>query len=315
MPIQPNTHVSTRSSASAGGLLAVLAGLVGPITGLLAVITGLLGTLSGLLAGLLAVPAAVVAVALPAPVAAQATAHRDTGSGAARSEPTRSEVKATRSQTTRSWQIDLWAQAGYQRPSGKFAKNSAFDTPSLDIVETVAEVGPSPVVSGGVDVHWPASDVGVRIGWETTIGAEAVGQIAVCRLVEGTLCREQVAPVDMRGFVSQLRLLRGSPERPLRGVISGGVALRQYTFDVPSCSDRGGTDARIVCDAITDLYRNAGSHVVFRGGVGLQGRASRFVSELTASAGMGRYSGGGGRTNGNWYVDLRLELSAGVRIL
>lgn len=310
MPIQPNTHASTRSSASAGGLLAVLAGLVGPITGLLAGLTGLLGTLSGLLAGLLAVPAAVVAVALPAPVAAQATPDRESGS-----EPTRSEVKATRSQTTRSWQIDLWAQAGYQRPSGKFAKNSAFDTPSLDIVETVAEVGQSPVVGAGVEVRWPASAIGVRIGWETTIGAEAVGQIAVCRLVEGTLCREQVASVDMRGFVSQLRLLRGSLERPLRGVISGGVALRQYTFDVPSCSDRGGTDARIVCDAITDLYRNAGSHVVFRGGVGLQGRASRFVSELTASAGMGRYSGGGGRTNGNWYVDLRLELSAGVRIL
>ena len=253
---------------------------------------------SATIGGLVALLAALVAVTDPTPATARQAVDRlgDNGS-------------------PRSWQISVWAQAGYQRPSGKFAKNSASDTPSLQIVETVAELGPSPVVSGGVEVLWPASGVGVRIGWETTTDAEAVGQIGVCRLVEGTLCREEVAPVDLRGFVSQLRLLRGNPERPLLGVISGGVALRQYTFDIPSCSDPRGTDARIVCEAITDLYQNAGSHIVLRGGVGLQGRTSRFVSELTASAGMGRYSGGGGRTNGNWYVDLRLELSAGLRIL
>lgn len=236
--------------------------------------------------------------AAPTPAAAQQVAG---GQGAAGS--------------ARSWEVGVWVQAGYQRPSGKFAGNSASDVPRLGIVETVAELGASPVISGGLDVHWPSADLGVRVGWETTRGAEAVGQISVCRLVEGTLCRQEIAPVDLRGLLAQLRLLRGNPERPVRGVISGGFSLRQYSFAVPSCSDTPGSDARIVCDAITDIYRDPGSHVVFRGGVGVQGRASRLVSELTASAGMGRYAGGGERTNGNWYLDVRFELSAGVGIL
>lgn len=218
-------------------------------------------------------------------------------------------------ESARSWKVGVWVQAGYQRPSGKFAGNSASDVSRLGIVETVAELAASPVAGGGLEVFWPSSDVGVRIGWETTMGAEAVGQISVCRLVEGTLCRKETAPVDLRGLTAQLRLLRGNPERSLRGVISGGFGVRQYSFAVPSCSDRPGSDARIVCDAITDIYQNAGSHFVVRGGVGVQGRASRLLTELTASAGMGRYNGGGDRTNGNWYLDLRLELSAGVGVL
>lgn len=260
-----------------------------------------------LLAG---VPLAGSLLAAAPPLAASQEASQEAAGGQSQAADGQSAPESTRS-----WEVGVWVQAGYQRPSGKFAGNSASDAPSLGIVETVAELGGSPVASGGLEVLWPASEIGVRIGWETTRGAEAVGQISVCRLVEGRLCRQETAPVDLRGFLAQLRLFRGNPERPIRGVISGGLAVRQYSFSIPTCPDQPGTDTRIVCDAITDIYQNAGSHVVFRGGIGVQGRASRLVSELTASAGMGRYNGGGERTNGNWYLDVRFELSAGVTIL
>ena len=44
----------------------------------------------------------------PTPATARQAADRSGGNG-----------------SSRSWQIGVWVQAGYQRPSGKFAKNSA----------------------------------------------------------------------------------------------------------------------------------------------------------------------------------------------
>lgn len=213
----------------------------------------------------------------------------------------------------RSWDVSVWFQSGYLYPSGKFGKNSASDIERLGIVEAVAEFSPAALAGVGVDVFFPASGLSVRIGWETTFGMEATGRLSLCALVEGTLCRQEVAPVDLRGFVSRVRFLRGDPDQAVRPVISGGAGLRQYTFSVPSCSDRSG-DSRIVCNTITDIFQEAGSHIMIRGGVGLEGRFDRVVAELVGSTGVGRYAGGAGRAGGTYYVDLRIELSAGVRV-
>lgn len=213
----------------------------------------------------------------------------------------------------RSWNVSVWLQSGYLYPSGKFGKNSASDIERLGIVEAVAELGPAALAGVGVEVFFPGSGLSVRLGWETTFGMEATGRLSLCALVEGTLCRQEVAPVDLRGFVSRVRFLRGDPDQALRPVISGGAGLRQYTFSVPSCSDRSG-DPRIVCNTITDIFQEAGSHIMIRGGVGLEGRFDRVVAELVGSTGVGRYAGGASRAGGTYYVDLRIELSAGFRV-
>lgn len=204
----------------------------------------------------------------------------------------------------------LWVKAGYQYPSGQFAKNTATDVGS-GLLETVAELGPSPMVAAGIDVRFPAQGLSVEVGWETTMGAQASGRIAACALLTGRLCEERDAETSVRSFFTRLRVLRGQPGQRIRPVIVGGVGVRRYSFAQSTCSG-GLDDVAVVCRAITELYRDPGLHAAIRGGLGGELRSGRFVSTLAVTAGVARYSGGTERVGGRWYVDLRTELSAGL---
>lgn len=210
----------------------------------------------------------------------------------------------------RGWQAAPWVKAGYQYPSGQFARNTATDVAS-GLLETVAELGPSLVAAAGFDVRFPAQGLSVEVGWETTVGAQASGQIAVCALVAGILCETREVATTVQGFYSHLRVLRGQPGGRIRPVIIGGIGVRRYSFAEATCPG-GLDDVAVVCRAVTEIYRDPGLHAVIRGGLGGELRSGRFVSTLQATAGVARYSGGTERIGGRWYVDLRTELSAGL---
>ena len=80
------------------------------------------------------------------------------------------------------------------------------------------------------------------------------------------------------------------------------------------CDAASSGDARRVCQSITDLYRDPELHAVIRGGLGAALQLSQLTTNLVASVGAGRYSGGGTRIVGRWYLDVRAELSAAVTI-
>ena len=213
---------------------------------------------------------------------------------------------------TRSWQLALWAQTGYQHPTGRFARNSPSEAPSRSLLDVLAEFSGSQVFAGGVEVLLPADYFTFRVGWETTAGAEATGFIGLCEVVEGRLCRDEVAPLTMRGVLFEARSSRTGPQRRLAPVLGLGFGLRWYHFSIPDCAGNSG-DAKDICDAITDLYRNSQSHLVLRLGAGLRAHlGGRLLAELGASAGTGRYTGGARKSEGLWYHDLRINLSVGA---
>lgn len=217
---------------------------------------------------------------------------------------------AQESPPERGWQAAVWVKGGYQYPSGRFAKHTATDVADGRL-ETVAELGPSPVLGAGVDVHFPAQGLSVEAGWETTIDAEATGQIAACALVTGILCEARSAQTAVLGFYSRLRVLRGQPGQRVRPAILGGIGVRRYSYTTPACP-QGLGDVAVVCRAITEIYRDPGFHAVVRGGLGGEFRSGRLLSTLAATVGAARYSGGTERVAGRWYLDFRAELSAGL---
>lgn len=212
----------------------------------------------------------------------------------------------------RSWRLGLWMQTGYQRPSGRFATNTPSDRPALGLLNAVAEFGGSRIFGSGVELDLPDSRFNVRAGWETTAGAKVVGSLLLCDIADGDLCREvAAAPVNMRGLLVEGRSTRAGPGRRFAPVLSLGLGARWYEFSVPDCSGRSG-EPRLVCDAITDIYRDPKAHLVLRLGLGLRAHLRGLRAELGGSAGTGRFSGGAGRTEGNWYQDLRINLSVGA---
>ena len=125
----------------------------------------------------------------------------------------------------------------------------------------------------------------------------------------------QVAPVEVWSVSSVFRMISGNEEKLLRPVILAGGGFRGFTYTVlPSCPDPSAGDAYRVCTAIVDLFEDPKPHFFLQVGAGLQAAASRFVFELGAYAATARYQGGSARTDGNWYHDLRVELSTSTRI-
>jgi len=217
---------------------------------------------------------------------------------------------------TGSWRLVLWAHTGYQYPGGRFASNSPSGTGTgpLGILDAFAEFGGSQMHGGGVELAPPATDISFRAGWETTVGAKATGSLGICALVGGAVCQEEVAPLAMRGVVLEARTSRADSQRRLASVIGLGIGLRWFGFSVPDCTGKS-DDALLICDAITDLYREPRSHFVLRLSVGLQAHLTGpLLAELGGSAGTGRYRGGARESNGLWYHDLRINVSVGVAL-
>lgn len=218
----------------------------------------------------------------------------------------------------RSWTAALWAQGAYQVTSGRLATapSNLIEEP---LANMVADLGRAFVVGGGVDIGFPALDLDLRLGIETSMGAEATGQVGVCTLFDGPLggplCRVEAAPVEVRGITAQLRIYRGNPAWRVRPLFGGGAGWRQYSFERPDCSGRASGGPQRACNLITDMFHGPGGHVVFRVAAGARAKSGRYMSDLIASAGTGRFAGGTPRVNGNWYMDVRIELSAGIQIL
>ncbi len=214
----------------------------------------------------------------------------------------------------RGWSLGLWAGGGYQWPTGRLANNAASDNPNLQLLETVADLNPSSVMAGGIELRVPRQELSVLVGIEATTGAEVTGQVAICDLVGGSLCVPEVAPARIRAVTSAVRMLAGNPLGTVRPVFTGGLGVRRFDFDIPDCPPRSSDDAALVCWAITDLYRDTQPHYFLRGGVGIQGGSGPVSLSIEALGTTGRYRGGAGRTDGNWYHDLQIRISSGVSL-
>ncbi len=213
---------------------------------------------------------------------------------------------------TRSWQLALWTQAGYQHSMGRFATNSPYDIPELGLLDAIAEFSGARKLGGGVELALPASDFSFRLGWETTSGGEAMGHISICEIVDANLCREEVAPTRMRSVTFDARSSRAGPQRRIAPVLALGLGLRWYEFSVPDCNGLSQT-GKLVCEAITDIYRDAKPNVILRMGGGFRAHLGRrLLAELAAGASTGRYTGGAGNSEGQWYHEVHANLSVGV---
>lgn len=212
------------------------------------------------------------------------------------------------------WSLGLWAGGGYQWPTGRLANNAASDNPNLQLLETVADLNPSPVMAGGIELKVPRQELSVLVGIEATTGAEVTGQVAICDLFRGGLCVPEVAPARIRAVTSAVRMLAGNPLSSVRPVLTGGLGVRLFDFDIPECPPRSTDDAALVCWAITDLYRDAKPHYFLRGGVGVQASGGPVSLSIEAIGNTGRYRGGAGNTDGNWYHDLQVRISTGVSL-
>ena len=212
----------------------------------------------------------------------------------------------------RGWTMGVWLGAGHQWPAGRLANNAASDNPNLRLLETVADLNPSASVAGGFEVRLPQQELSVRVGFETTLGAEVTGRVAICNLVSGSICVPQVAPVRVRSIASAVRMLAGNPRANVRPVFTGGIGVRRFDYEIPDCPPISTEDAALICRAVTDLYRDPLPHYFLRAGVGLLVSAGPVSLAMDAIGTTGRYRGGAGRTDGNWYHDLRLEVSTSV---
>lgn len=214
----------------------------------------------------------------------------------------------------RGWSLGLWAGGGYQWPTGRLANNAASDNPNLQLLETVADLNPSSVLSGGFELHVPGQELSVQIGIEATTGAEVTGRVAICSLFSGSICVPRMAPARIRAVTSAVRMLAGNPLSSVRPVLTGGLGVRRFDFDIPECPPRTADDAALVCWAVTDLYRDPQPHYFLRAGVGLQASGGPLSVSMEALGNTGRYRGGAGRTDGNWYHDLQIRISTSVSL-
>ncbi len=215
----------------------------------------------------------------------------------------------------RSWSLGIWAAGGYQWTAGRLANNAASDNPNLQLLETVSNLGPSPAMAVGVELRLPQREVAVRMGLEATSGAEATGQVAICDLVSGGICVPEVAPVRIRAVTTTARLLTGNPLSSVRPILVGGLGVRTFDFDIPGCPPVSSTERSLICRATTDLFRDASPHYFLRFGAGLQADTDRISLALEALGSTGRYTGGAGRTDGNWYHDLRIAVSTSIPLI
>lgn len=215
----------------------------------------------------------------------------------------------------RPWQVALWLKGGYHASDGTLANNSPSDIPGFGLLETVAEMNSALVYGGGVEVRFPAEEMTVRLGWESLSGAEVVGRIGVCAIAVGDLCEPRVAVADVWTVSSLARVVSGNRGSPIRPVIRAGVGLRGFSYTtIPQCPGRSAGNLAMVCRAIVELYEEPGIQLRLRLGLGLQADVGRLVLEAAGDVATGRYSGGSERTNGNWYHDLRAELSTSTSI-
>ena len=214
----------------------------------------------------------------------------------------------------RGWKAGLWFAGGYQWPTGRLAKHAASDNPNLSLLEVVSDLEPSPLVSGGLLLRFPGLETAVRIGLEGSSGAEASGQVAICDLVSGRICAPEVVPTEIRALTTGVRVLTGSTLAQVRPVLSAGLGVRRFAFVLPACPPASTDDAALICNAVTELFRDPDPHLFLQVGLGLQTDVGPVAVGMDAVASSGQFAVGSDRTDGNWYHALRVELFAGASL-
>ena len=217
--------------------------------------------------------------------------------------------------SSRSWQLALWAHTGYLHPIGPFARSSPPDQPGRTPIDSNAEFGASQILGTGLEIGLPGTEnFTFRAEWERTTGAQAKGSLIICDILDGSLCRPEVAPATISGILVEARSSRADPRGRFTPILGIGFGLRWYEFSVPDCDGRSG-DGKLVCGAITDLYRDPRRHFVLRLGAGIRKNLGRLLTELWASAGTGLYAGGTDpKITGLWYHDVRFNVAVGTPI-
>ena len=165
-------------------------------------------------------------------------------------------------------------------------------------------------MGAGVEVRFPLQGIGVRIGWERSELADAIGRLGICNVVEGTFCQEEeVAPSQSQALMAEFRFLMRQPRDPIRPLLLVGAGMREMSIDAPLC-DPGAEDP-LICQTIVGLYENPVPHGYFRLGLGLEMSPGPVVLNAVGSVGTGRYGSSTKHVHGQWYNEARFEVSAG----
>lgn len=233
-------------------------------------------------------PAAIAFAALTVPPLAQTTAAQD---------------------GERSWQVAVWMKGGHQLPRGTFAHFQLSDLDELANYLSEFDVDPANLVGGGVELVFPEQSIATRIGWEMTTVSDATGQLGLCAVFTGPICEPEIAPTRFQALMAETRfLMRQSGDR-IRPLLMAGAGVRGMSFDSPECNPNA-EDPRI-CQTIVALYEKPSPHPYLRLGLGLEVSPGPLIFNVVGSVGTGRYLGPNERVKGQWYDEVRFELSAG----
>ena len=209
----------------------------------------------------------------------------------------------------RSWRVAVWAKAGYQHPNGNLAQSQPSDIPELENYLSQFSVEPARLVGAGIEVRFPVQSLGVRLGWERTETADAIGRLGICSVLEGPICKTEVATAQFQAVVAEFRFLMRQRGDRIRPLLLAGAGLREMALDSPAC-DPNADDPRI-CQTIVALYENPAPHGYLRLGLGLEMTPGPLVLNALSSIGTGRYGSNTDQVHGQWYNELRFEISAG----
>lgn len=209
----------------------------------------------------------------------------------------------------RPWRVAAWVKGGYQQPGGTFAQSQPSELQELQNYLSEFRVDPASLVGAGIEVRFPGPSMGVRLGWERSAMTDATGRLGICHVLRGPICEPEVASAQFQTITGDFRFsmrARGDRIRPLLLV---GAAVRQVAFDAPTC-DLSVEDP-LICQTIVALYDDPVPHGYLRLGLGLETTAGPVLLNAVTSMGTGRYGTSRERVHGQWYNELRFEVSAG----
>ena len=209
----------------------------------------------------------------------------------------------------RPWQVAVWLKGGYQQSYGNFAQSQPSDIPELQNYLSQFRVDPAGLAGAGVEVRFPEENMTARLGWERTGVADAIGRLGICAVLQGPICKEEVAPAQFQALMAEFRILMRQSRDRVRPIFVAGAGFRASTFEVPSCDPNA--DDPLICRTIVALYEDPAPHGYLRLGLGLEVTPGPLIVNALASAGTGRYGSSTDHVHGQWYNEIRFEVSAG----
>jgi hypothetical protein len=209
----------------------------------------------------------------------------------------------------RTWRVAVWLKGGYQQNYGIFAQTQPSDIEDLQNYLSQFRVEPAQLVGAGVEVRFPEQNMTARLAWERTGMTEAPGRLGICRVLEGPICKEEVADAQFQSLMAEFQILMRQRRDRIRPVFLIGTGFREAALSPPQC-DPDAPDP-LICRTIVALYDNPAPHVYLRLGLGLQMTPGPLILNAMTSVGTGRYGSSTDYVHGQWYNELRFEFSAG----